>query len=367
MQQDQAPPVSSYRSSKDEGSQKWAKVSRYSLLQGFDLSLLKEGLSALIALLNPEEATQPIEQNLFPEELFAKTDPRLIEFFVRGRVGGICSDPNGPPQLAEVIIRDWNARGQPVFDSDQMQEFEGKCREEVDNIVAKLKELELGASIASKSTDLSTEMVTEKEVELEVQVVKEVVRMPPAPAGAFKTWQLKWLSSRHNQQMPFFPASELSFHDIKLPFPESVSVSSNFCSRKPEGLMSAAHFVLNWNEGARTRTTILSLAEAVAVRRAAQLQLYQSYQTAGSHFVAYEIANITQDCKSSLTIASRESIIDWHCRLSCCRFIQGDIWISWPDDLFLLQAFESSGIPLCDSASPASRETWFMQCLLSQV
>ena len=159
-----------------------------------------------------------------------------------------------------------------------MQQLRENCREEVYKIIGKLQELEVGASSASNS-DLSTEMVTEKEVELEVQVIKEVLRMPPAPVDSMRPWALRLLSSRQIHQLPFFTASELSFQDINLPFPECVSVSRNFCSCKPQGLMSVARFALNWNDGTHTRTTILSLAEAVAVRRAAQRQFYQ---TAGS-------------------------------------------------------------------------------------
>ncbi len=336
---------------------------RYCLLQGFDLSLLKEGVSAISSLFYSPNTSQPKEQSRFPDELLGQTDPRLINFFVRKRVGGIIDDPNGPSGLAATIAGDWDSRGQRIFECDEMQQLQEKCREEVYNIIGQLHHLEVGASVASKS-DLSTEMVTEKEVELEVQVVKEVLRMPPAPVDTIKPWALTLLSSRQMHQLPFFPASELSFQDVKLPFPERVSVSRNFCSCKPEGLMSVAQFVLNWNDGTHIRTTILSLAEAVAVRRAAQRQFCQ---TGGTEVISYEIAKISQDCKSSITIASINSITDWYSRLNCCRFIQGDIWMSWPDDFFLLQALESSGSPLCDIATPAAREKWFMQCLLSQV
>jgi hypothetical protein len=336
---------------------------RYSLLQGFDLALLKGGISALVSLLYPQQTTEQEQQSCFPNELLGQMDPHLINFFVRDRVGGIFNDPNGPPRLAAVISRDWESRGQFIFNSDQAQKLRDECRQKVDAILQKLEELDTGASMASTS-DLTTEMVTEKEVELEVQVVKEVVRMPPAPVDAMKPWALKSLSSRLVQELPFFPASELSFHDIQLPFPECVSVSRNFCSCRPEGLLSVAHFALNWNDGTRTKTTILSLAEAVAVRRAAQRRFYD--HTASST-VTFEIARISQDFKSNLSAASSESMLDWYGRLSCCRFIQGDIWMSYPDDLYLLRAFESSGFPLSDQAPSVQRERWFMQCLLSQV
>jgi hypothetical protein len=335
---------------------------RYSLLRGFDLALLKGGVSALDSLLHPEESIQQEEHARFPDELLGQIDQQLMHFFVRDRVGGIFNDPNGPPGLADVILSDWESRGRHIFHSD-MQQLEDDCRKEVDSILEKLQALETGASITSTS-DLSTEMVTEKEVELEVQVVKEVARMPPAPVDTMNTWALKSLSSCHAEELPFFPASELSFHDINLPFPDSIFVSRNFCTCKPEGLLSVAHFALNWNNGTCIRTAILSLAEAVAVRRAAQRRLYDP---AASGTSTYEILQISQECKSNLTTASRESFLDWCRRLSCCRFIQGDVWMSWPDDRFLLQAFESSGKPLCDVAPPARREKWFMQCLLSQV
>ncbi len=335
---------------------------RYSLLRGFDLALLKGGVSALNSLLHPQESIEQEEHARFPDELLGQIDQQLMHFFVRDRVGGIFNDPNGPPGLADVILSDWESRGRHIFHSD-MQQLQDDCRKEVDSILEKLQALETGASITSTS-DLSTEMVTEKEVELEVQVVKEVARMPPAPVDTMNTWALKSLSSCHAEELPFFPASELSFHDINLPFPDSIFVSRNFCTCKPEGLLSVAHFALNWNNGTCIRTAILSLAEAVAVRRAAQRRLYDP---AASGTSTYEILHISQECKSNLTTASRESFLDWYRRLSCCRFIQGDVWMSWPDDRFLLQAFESSGKPLCDVAPPARREKWFMQCLLSQV
>lgn len=337
---------------------------RYCLLQGFDLSLLKNGVSALSSLFHSPEATRPKEQPRFPDDVLGQTDTRLINllhFFVRDRVGGIANDPNGHPCLAATIAGDWDSRGTRVFESVQMQQLRENCREEVYKIIGKLQELEVGASSAS---NLSTEMVTEKEVELEVQVVKEVLRMPPAPVDTIRPWALKLLSSRQIHELPFFSASELSFQDTELPFPDCVSLSRNFCSCKPEGLISVAQFVLNWNDGTRTRTTILSLAEAVAVRRAAQRHFYE---TAGSDTITYEVAKISQNCKSNLSMASSDSMVDWYCRLSCCCFIQGDIWLSWPHEVFLLQAFELSGSPLCDTAPPAVREKWFMRLLLSQV
>jgi hypothetical protein len=332
---------------------------RFSLLNGFDLSLLKKGLFHIASLLDLEEPTLQSKISDFPD-ILAEVNPRIINFFVRDRVGGICNDPSGPPHLAEAIQRDWETRGQLIFDSDHMRHFQQECHTEVQQVVAKLQELVIGSSSTSNA-ELSTEMVTEKEVELEVQAVKEKVRMHPSPADAIKSWQLDWLNPRHMQRLPFFPASELSFHDITLPFPECMSVSSNFCSKKPEGTMSVAEFALNWSDGSRDRTTILSLAEAAAVRRAAQLKLHQP---ANPGMPSYEIVRITQGCKSRLTA---EGIIDWKRRLSCCRLIQGDIWMTWPDDCFLLEAFESSGTPCFESASPERRERWFMQCLLSQV
>jgi hypothetical protein len=334
---------------------------RFSLLNGFDLSLLKKGLSHLASLLDLKEPTLQSKISHFPRDMLAEVNPQIINFFVRDRVGGICNDPSGPPHLAEAIQRDWETRGQLIFDSDQMRHFQKhECHAEVQQVVVKLQELAIGSSSTSNA-ELSTEMVTEKEVELEVQAVKEVVRMHPSPANAIKSWELNWLNPRHIQRLPFFSASELSFHDITLPFPERVSVSSNFCSKKPEGAMSVAQFALNWSDGSCTRTTVLSLAEAAAVRRAAQLQLHQPANLGMS---SYEIIRITQCCKSRLTA---ENIIDWKRRLSCCRLIQGDIWMTWPDDFFLLQAFESSSTPCFESASPERREQWFMQCLLSQV
>ncbi len=338
-------------------------LGRYSLLRGFDLELLKGGLSALTHLLHPKESTEKEQHSRFPDELLGFIDPvkKLIQFFVRDRVGGIFDDPNGPPPLAEIIHTDWKRSKKLVFCSDQMQQFRVECKSDVHGIIEELRKLEIGASMTSTS-DLSAEMVTEKEVEIEMQVVQEVVRKPPAPVDTKKSWKLQSLISSRFEELPFFPASDLSFHDICLPFPASIYVSRNFCPCKPEGLLSAAHFALNWNDGACTRTTILSLAEAVAVRRAAQLQLYSS---AASGTVTYEIVRISQDCKSNMTVASREeTIFDWYRRLSCCRFIQGDIWMSWPDDFYLLQAFESSEQPLCEAVR---REKWFLQCLTSQV
>lgn len=340
-------------------------VVRYSLLQGFDLSLLKEGVSSLNILLDPQMSSQIKDESHFPDDLLSKCDPRLIEFFVRDRVGGISSDPSGPPQLSAVITQEWQHKSLPIFESHCMQQHLSKCQEEVDSILQKLQEHELGASMAHAS-DLNTEMVNEKEVELEVQVIKEVVRMLPTPVEAFIPWRLKSLSSHTRDathELPFFSASQLSFQDTRLPFPECVTVSKNFCHSKPEGRISAVHFALNWNDGCCTRTTILSLAEAVAVRRAAQRQLYQTSESG----VVYEIAKITGDCESKLVIASSASVMNWHGRLSCCRFIQGDIWMGPPDDVVFLQALESSGRPLRDIAPPADREKWFVQCLLSQV
>ena len=340
-------------------------VVRYSLLQGFDLSLLKEGVASLTTLLDPQISSEIKDRSHFPDDLLSQCDPRLIEFFVRDRVGGISSDPSGPPQLSAVITQEWQHKSLPIFDSHCMQQHLSKCQEEVDSILQKLQEHELGASMAHES-DLNTEMVNEKEVELEVQVVKEVVRMLPTPVEAFIPWRLKSLSSHTSDathELPFFPASQLSFQDTRLPFPECVTISKNFCHSKPEGCISAVHFALNWNDGCCTRTTILSLAEAVALRRAAQRQLHQTSASG----VVYEIAKITGDCESNLLIASSASVMDWHGRLSCCRFIQGDIWMGPPDDVVLLQALESSGSPLRDIAPPADREKWFMQCLLSQV
>ncbi len=338
-------------------------LGRYSLLRGFNHELLKGGRDALISLLHPQESSDQEQQSRFPDEIFGHIDPakKLIQFFVRDRVGGIFDDPDGPPPLAEVIETDWKRSEKHVFCSDQMQQFRGECENNVYGILEELRKLEIGASMTSTS-DLSAEMVTEKEVEMEMQVVQEVVRKPPAPVETMKSWKLKSLTSPCVEKLPFFPASELSFHDICLPFPASISVSRNFCQCKPEGLLSVARFALNWNDGACTRTTILSLAEAVAVRRATQLQLFgpEAFGT-----VTYEIVRISKNCKSNLTIASREeTVLDWYRRLSCCRFIQGDIWMSWPDDHYLLQAFESSEQPLCDAAR---REKWYLQCLLSQV
>jgi hypothetical protein len=338
-------------------------VRTYSLLQGFDLSLLKEGVSALDILLDPQISTKINDQSCFPGDLLSQCDPSLIDFFVRDRVGGISSDPSGPPQLSAVIKQEWEHKSLPIFKSHCMQQLLPKCQEEVDGILQKLHEHELGASVVHES-DLNTEMVNEKEIELEVQVVKEVVRMRPTPVEAFVPWRLKSLSYHATQELPFFPASHLSFQDVQLPFPECVSVSNNFCPSKPEGCISAVHFALNWIDGCCTRTTILSLAEAVAVRRAAQRQLYQASESSA----VYEVAKISNDCPSNLeVIASSASVMNWSSRLSCCRFIQGDIWMGPPDDVVFLQALESSGNSLRDIAPPAVRQKWFMQCLLSQV
>jgi hypothetical protein len=333
---------------------------RYRLLKGFNLALLEDGLSSLDSLFNPEEDSMPIKKHHFPDELLGNTDSPFIDFFVHDRVGGIPDDPNGPPQLAEVIIHDWNSRSSGIFGSEDMKQHEDECCKQVYGIVEQLRVLEFGESIASKS-DLSTEMVNEKETELEVQAVKEALHIRPALVNAAQLWALRDLGSQNVERLPFFPASKLSFDGIQLPFPECVSISRNFCSPDPKESMPAVHFALNWHDGTCFRTCIVSLAEAVTVRRAAQIQLDQA---SFLDTLQFEVVKICQGCKSGSFSDEPDS---WKRRLSCCRFIQGDIWMSWPDDKFLLQSWESTEIPLCDSVPPERREHWFSQCLLAQV
>jgi hypothetical protein len=333
---------------------------RYSLLKGFDFSLLEKGLLSLHSFFNPEDDSMPIEKHHFPDELLGNTHSPFIDFFVHDRVGGILDDPNGPPQLAEVIIHEWKSRSSGIFGSEDMKQHEDECFKQVNDIVEQLRELEFGESIASKS-DLSTEMVNEKEAELEVQAVKEALRIRPAPVNTAELWALRYLGSQHVERLPFFSASTLSFDGIQLPFPECVSISRNFCLPDPKESMPAVHFALNWYDGMCSRTCIISLAEAVTVRRAAHIQLDQA---SISDTLAFEVVKICEGCKSGSFSDGPDS---WNRRLSCCRFIQGDIWMSWPDDKFLLQAWESTEIRLCDSVPPERREHWFSQCLLAQV